>query len=225
MSIMENKIIKLPSESLKRSIELYFDERPYEIKKVSIKKLVDDNHLLDDNDLESYHQKQWENKPAKDFSINIDKLNNMRASEIPYASERDGKLILGDGRHRVRAAYNDGYEYIELPVIKESLNEVYPNKGESKKDFIKRFMSVTKKEYPDKKQRFAVANSYWERRHKINEDKSKVDSTKPTKITAYHSSPNKFTRFDIAKFNSGTGDNGMYGKGFYFTESSELAKA
>lgn len=118
-----HRTIKLPPEALKRSIELYFDERPYEIKKVSIKKLVDDNDLLNDDDLESYHQIQWENKPAKDFSINIDKLNNMRASEIPYASERNGKLILGDGRHRVRAAYNDGYEYIELPVIKESLTE------------------------------------------------------------------------------------------------------
>ena len=46
------------------------------------------------------------------------------------------------------------------------LNEVYPNKGESKKDFITRFMSVTKDEYPDVKQRYAVANSYWERRSK-----------------------------------------------------------
>lgn len=49
---------------------------------------------------------------------------------------------------------------------KESLNEVYPNKGESKKDFINRFMKVTAKEYPDVKQRYAVANSYWERRDK-----------------------------------------------------------
>lgn len=49
---------------------------------------------------------------------------------------------------------------------KESLNEVYPNKGESKKDFINRFMKVTAEEYPDVKQRYAVANSYWERRDK-----------------------------------------------------------
>ena len=48
----------------------------------------------------------------------------------------------------------------------DAVNEVYPNKGESKEDFIKRFMSVTKDEYPDRKQRYAVANSYWERRNK-----------------------------------------------------------
>lgn len=53
----------------------------------------------------------------------------------------------------------------------KQLNEIYPNKGESKKDFIARFMSVTKDEYPDVKQRYAVANSYWGRRDKkrVNE--------------------------------------------------------
>lgn len=48
----------------------------------------------------------------------------------------------------------------------EELNEVYPNKGESKEDFISRFMKVTAKEYPDRKQRYAVALSYWNRRNK-----------------------------------------------------------
>lgn len=56
------------------------------------------------------------------------------------------------------------------------LNEVYPNKGESKKDFISRFMEVTKDEYPDVKQRYAVANSYWDRRNKVNEEEHKMIS-------------------------------------------------
>ena len=51
-------------------------------------------------------------------------------------------------------------------INESSLSEIYPNKGESKKDFISRFMSVTKDEYPDIKQRYAIANSYWERRTK-----------------------------------------------------------
>lgn len=52
------------------------------------------------------------------------------------------------------------------------LNEVYPNKGESKKEFINRFMSVTKDEYPDRKQRYAVALSYWNRRNEnLTEEK------------------------------------------------------
>lgn len=51
-------------------------------------------------------------------------------------------------------------------ISEKELNEVYPNKGESKEDFISRFMSVTKDEYPDQKQRYAVALSYWDRRDK-----------------------------------------------------------
>lgn len=52
------------------------------------------------------------------------------------------------------------------------LKEVYPHKGESKKDFIARFMSVTKDEYPDEKQRYAVANSYWDRKDKNTKEQS-----------------------------------------------------
>ena len=51
-------------------------------------------------------------------------------------------------------------------INEETLVEVYPNKGESKKDFISRFMKVTKNEYPDVKQRYAVSLSYWNRRNK-----------------------------------------------------------
>lgn len=62
--------------------------------------------------------------------------------------------------------------YIALVEFKtryqESLNEVYPQKNETKSDFINRFMRVTAKEYPDVKQRYAVANSYWDK-HSKNE--------------------------------------------------------
>lgn len=67
----------------------------------------------------------------------------------------------------VKRYYTSGRIYEGLK--KKRLKEVYPNKGENKKDFISRFMSVTKKEYPDIKQRYAVANSYWDRRDKVNE--------------------------------------------------------
>lgn len=57
-------------------------------------------------------------------------------------------------------------EYVGKELKEETIVEVYPNKGESKKDFIKRFMKVTKDEYPDVKQRYAVSLSYWNRRNK-----------------------------------------------------------
>ena len=54
----------------------------------------------------------------------------------------------------------------KFKLVEDKLNEIYPDEGESKKDFISRFMSATKDEYPDVKQRYAVANSYWKRRDK-----------------------------------------------------------
>ena len=50
----------------------------------------------------------------------------------------------------------------------QALTEVYPQKNETKSDFINRFMRVTAKEYPNVKQRYAVANSYWDK-HSKNE--------------------------------------------------------
>ena len=44
-------------------------------------------------------------------------------------------------------------------------------------------------------------------------------------IIAYHGSNKKFDHFDFSYFNEGVGDGGMYGKGFYFCESPELAKS
>lgn len=70
-----------------------------------------------------------------------------------YATEQDAKRAYN--RYRLKKESCDS-----------ALNEVYPNKGESKDDFISRFMSVTKDEYPDTKQRYAVALSYWDRRKK-----------------------------------------------------------
>ncbi len=47
----------------------------------------------------------------------------------------------------------------------KQLNEIYPWKNEAKSDFINRFMRVMSKEYPNVKQRYAVAYSYWDRRN------------------------------------------------------------
>ena len=68
------------------------------------------------------------------------------------------------------------------------LVEIYPNKGESKKDFIARFMKVTKDEYPDIKQRYAVANSYWDRRNK-----KKVDEAKRSELISKSKGSDKYS--------------------------------
>lgn len=44
----------------------------------------------------------------------------------------------------------------------------YPRKGDKKSEFIERFMSSTeaRRDYPNRSQRYAVANSIWNRRNK-----------------------------------------------------------
>ena len=56
----------------------------------------------------------------------------------------------------------------------QTLKEVYPQKNETKSDFTNRFMRVTAREYPNVKQRYAVANSYWDShdKKKLNESTS-----------------------------------------------------
>lgn len=44
-------------------------------------------------------------------------------------------------------------------------------------------------------------------------------------VVAYHGSRNLFKYFDPNKLNTGVGDNGMWGPGFYFSESNSIAKS
>lgn len=51
--------------------------------------------------------------------------------------------------------------------------DVYPQRGETKEHFLARFMRETESEYPNRKQRYAVANSYWEKKEdkKMDDDR------------------------------------------------------
>lgn len=57
----------------------------------------------------------------------------------------------------------------------QALTEVYPQKNESKSDFINRFMRVTAGEYPDVKQRYAIALSYWNKKNLKEDFKTDLD--------------------------------------------------
>ena len=54
-------------------------------------------------------------------------------------------------------------------INESKLLEIYPKDNETKKDFISRFMSATEKEYPNQKQRLAVAYSYWDKKESLTE--------------------------------------------------------
>ncbi len=133
-SVDSELTFKFPN--LQKAIDYYWSDRDVKVERVPIEQLVKDNNLLNDCDLESYHKALWGNKPASEFSIDTNKVNSMRTTEVPYVvRKKDGKLELGDGRHRTRALYNDGYKYVELPVINETLNS--PNTELPKNDFSK----------------------------------------------------------------------------------------
>lgn len=60
---------------------------------------------------------------------------------------------------------SDAYDNVRAAAdINDSIKDVNPREGETKEEFISRFMSETKEEYPEEKQRFAVANNYWEKK-------------------------------------------------------------
>ena len=58
------------------------------------------------------------------------------------------------------------YIKTKSPHSIDSIKDVDPKPNESKQEFLARFMNETKGEYPDEKQRYAVANSYWEKKGK-----------------------------------------------------------
>lgn len=95
---------------------------------------------------------------------------NSGAGEEVYRTD-DLKDALEELKARGRSYYIDDTEedkkitFGEALRFNNSIKDVEPREGESKEDFIARFMSETKEEYPDEKQRLAVANSYWERKN------------------------------------------------------------
>lgn len=137
---MPEKIFKFPEDKVKEFIKRYSNEyRTYELKKLPIDKLVQDNDLLDDEGLESYHEENWDWEKAKDFTINQDLVRVTPVGEIPYVTENNDKLELGDGRHRVRALYNDGYTHVILPVTVSLIREELQTKEDVLKEIDRIF--------------------------------------------------------------------------------------
>ncbi len=67
-----------------------------------------------------------------------------------------------------------------------------------------------------------IAGGYYERPKVVimeNEEDSSIE------LELYHGTNKDFDKFDIKKFNTGSGDGGWLGKGFYFTNSYEYANS
>lgn len=95
---------------------------------------------------------------------------------LDYATKFDTYEEAKERLDGFQTDWEDMYKIVDLsaynPVPEVSLDDVddvyiediEPKKGEKKEDFLQRFMKETAEEYPDTKQRYAVANSYWERK-------------------------------------------------------------
>ena len=141
----------------------YIDHFPYSwtnangdiIKSVDAWIILSPNYLVCDNGEKVYMPlyTHYEDNSKADFNS----LDEAKDYIDKYMVNNRGKYIMMN---------RDECHYIIKSTTESLLNEVYPNKGESKKDFTARFMSATKDEYPDVKQRYAVCMSYWDRRNK-----------------------------------------------------------
>lgn len=117
-----NNIAYLPKNQLDAFNNIYRDYyKNYNIEKVKISDLLrDDPGLNDNDDLGSYHEIIWGDDVNK---YKYDPSKNNRGSEVPSVVYKNGKYHISDGRHRIKALANSGYEYIELPVLREMLLE------------------------------------------------------------------------------------------------------
>lgn len=117
-----NNIAYLPKNQLDAFNNIYRDYyKNYNIEKVKISDLLrDDPGLNDNDDLGSYHEIIWGDDVNK---YRYDPSKNNRGSEVPSVVYKNGKYHINDGRHRIKALANSGYEYIELPVLREMLLE------------------------------------------------------------------------------------------------------
>lgn len=93
----------------------------YSVEEVSIKKLIDDNNLLNSN-LGSYHSLTW-GKDVKNFKFDVNKINDWGVNIIAGVMLPNGKIKLTDGKHRIVALYNDGYRSVKMLVFKEGDNK------------------------------------------------------------------------------------------------------
>lgn len=116
-----NNIFKIPtSNSVINQARKDLEKQGYTLKTLSIERLVKDNDLLN-NDIYN-HEELWGNNPD-DYIFGDREIRDWKYSDIMSCTYKNGKYVLDNGRHRVRALYNDGYKYIEILIHNENTNE------------------------------------------------------------------------------------------------------
>lgn len=110
------------------------------------------------------------NDSKNKFKVEYEIIGEDKQSEVVFAnSESEAEREIEESYEPRERKY---IKFIKITKISDSINDVEPRAGESKEEFISRFMSETKEEYPNQKQRLAVAHSYWNK-DSLNEDSVK----------------------------------------------------
>ena len=131
---------------------------------------TDDIRVLDAKTKKDEKKKSAEKHVSEDTRVKELKriLKKLESSDLTD-NQRDA---LEEKRDLLREKLDK--EGVKYSLEDSKCNDVKPKKGEKKKEFLQRFMKETEKEYPDEKQRYAVANSYWERK-KVKDAESIVE--------------------------------------------------
>lgn len=101
-----------------------------------------------------------------------------KATEQAYRALKLGAMnseaVIQELKHIFGLSYDDAKRAFMKAHMKyefeDSVNDVEPREDESKDEFIARFMKETEGEYPDEKQRLAVAYSYWNKKDSVKDD-------------------------------------------------------
>ena len=88
-----------------------------------------------------------------------------------------------------------------IDSVDQDIVDVKPRKGEKEDEFISRFMSETKEEYPDQKQRYAIAKSYWQKRDSIRDHTN--ETVKSKIMISFGLSKEKIKKMMIEQYNQG----------------------
>ena len=123
---------------------------------------VEEVEDLDMNDLEEIKKSSREYDPNYDIP---DEAEEIYGSNI-FA--KDNFCTLNPGIVKLKRA-SKKFNQRDRKFRNERICDVKPKKNEIKPEFIARFMRETKNEYPDFKQRLAVAYDYWERYKRVKD--------------------------------------------------------
>jgi len=107
--------------------------------------------------------------------LDDDKFN--KATEQAYRALKFGAMnseaVIQELKRTFGLSYDDAKRAFMNAHMKyeleDSVQDVKPREDESKDEFIARFMRETKEEYPDEKQRLAVAYSYWNKKDSVQD--------------------------------------------------------